>query len=372
MDRFERIARALSFEEPDKVPLWDLLNIPRPLLDTLTGKASSKLRATLEEVEDDITFPDVDAYCALGWDMITVGGGRPKGYKPKVLENGVFVDEMGGRWKIIEKGGWPYPHLVGGTIETPEDFENFEFPDPYAEGRMEPLRKMMKAAKERIPLVWLSTAVWQPLFTMMGIEGALRNLYMNPSFVHKAARKWINFNIEMAKMALDEGVIGVAVGDDWCYKKGPMMNIGHFKEFIYPYFKEYVDVVRRRGGWFMKHTDGWVIPLIDLIIEAGVDALNPLEPEAGMELGFMKKKYGDKLCLAGNVRCGATLDAGTVEQTKTETLECIRKGGPGGGYILTTSNSIHLWSKPENVKAMFETSKKYGWYPIKGIKPHTG
>lgn len=181
MDRFERVTRALSLEEPDKVPLWDLLNIPQPLLDILIDRSISQRRVGNVKEAVSSMIPDVDIYCALGWDIITAPWGNPKGYTLKILKDGSFVDEMGGRWKVIKKGGWPYPHLVGGTVETPEDFKNFEYPDPYVEGRMEPLKKIMKAAKNKIPVVWLSTAVWQPLFTMRGITQILRDLYMNPS-----------------------------------------------------------------------------------------------------------------------------------------------------------------------------------------------
>lgn len=78
----------------------------------------------------------------------------------------------------------------------------------------------------------------------------------------------------------------------------------------------------------------------------------------------MKAKYGDRLCLVGNVNCGATLSWGTIEEVRQEVKDCIRKAGLGGAYICTSSNSIHSGVKPENYVAMVEAIREFGKYPL--------
>lgn len=112
----------------------------------------------------------------------------------------------------------------------------------------------------------------------------------------------------------------------------------------------------------IKHTDGYIMPIMDMIIEAGFDCIDPIDPIAGMSLQKVKSEYGKKICIKGNVDCSKTLSFKSVNETIEETKKCLEIGMPGGGYILSSSNSIHSAVKPENYKAMLETLQKYGIY----------
>jgi len=87
---------------------------------------------------------------------------------------------------------------------------------------------------------------------------------------------------------------------------------------------------------------------------------------AGMDIGDAKAKFGDKVCLMGNVCCAFSLVTGTVEEVRQETKEVIRKAGKGGGLICMSSNSIHSGVKPENYVAMIKAIREYGKYPLEG------
>jgi uroporphyrinogen decarboxylase len=83
-----------------------------------------------------------------------------------------------------------------------------------------------------------------------------------------------------------------------------------------------------------------------------------------MDIGEVKQKYGNRLCLMGNVNCATTLIHGTVEEVSQETREVIRKAGMGGGLIIASSNTIHSAVKPENYLEMVRTTREYGKYPL--------
>ena len=78
----------------------------------------------------------------------------------------------------------------------------------------------------------------------------------------------------------------------------------------------------------------------------------------------MKEKYGDRISLLGNIDCGSTLSEVPVSQEVAEVKEAIRPAGPGGGYMLMSSNSIHSSVRPENYRAMVETTREFGRYPL--------
>jgi uroporphyrinogen-III decarboxylase len=92
-----------------------------------------------------------------------------------------------------------------------------------------------------------------------------------------------------------------------------------------------------------------------------MNGLANIEPNA-MDIGELKKKYGQRLCLMGNIDLHYTLTQGSPEETAAEVKQRIQEIGPGGGYILASSNGLTAYCKPENVLAMNEALLKYGYY----------
>jgi uroporphyrinogen decarboxylase len=101
-----------------------------------------------------------------------------------------------------------------------------------------------------------------------------------------------------------------------------------------------------------------------MVVDSGIDCLDPIDPVAGMDIGAVKAKYGHRIAIKGNVNCAQTLTFGSIADVIAETKEAIRKAAPGGGYILSSGNSIHSAVKPENYLAMLHTLRMYGGYPL--------
>jgi uroporphyrinogen decarboxylase len=99
-----------------------------------------------------------------------------------------------------------------------------------------------------------------------------------------------------------------------------------------------------------------------MIIDSGIDCLDPIDPQAGMDLGEVKAKYGQRVALKGNVDCAELLTHGTPEEVARASKDTLRIGMPGGGYIFSSSNSIHSGVKPENYAAMLQTWREYRQY----------
>ena len=144
----------------------------------------------------------------------------------------------------------------------------------------------------------------------------------------------------------------------------PLFNPRLFKEIFLPDFKRLVDGVKASGAYYIKHTDGNVWELIPYFIEAGIDCLDPIEKPANMDMRKVKKEYGAYIVLKGNIDCRHTLTQGTVEDVRAEVRQCIAEASPGGGHIISSSNSIHSGVNPENYTVMLESIREYGKYPI--------
>jgi len=144
-----------------------------------------------------------------------------------------------------------------------------------------------------------------------------------------------------------------------------MVALKHQSRFIFPALKEIVDYCHRRKTPCLKHTDGNIWALMDMIVETGFDGIHPIDPVAGMDIGEAKQKYGKKICIMGNVDCGNLLSWGSKEEVRATVKDCIRKAGKGGGYICMSGNSIHGAVSPANYAEMIRAIKEYGKYPLK-------
>lgn len=106
------------------------------------------------------------------------------------------------------------------------------------------------------------------------------------------------------------GLDGFALCSDYCFNKGPFLSPQQFSEFVAPYLAELIRRYRELGFYVIKHTDGNIMPILDQLVEANPHALHSLDPQAGVDIVEVKRRYGDQLCLIGNVNCGL-LDSGS-------------------------------------------------------------
>ena len=137
-------------------------------------------------------------------------------------------------------------------------------------------------------------------------------------------------------------------------------------ELIGPKFKQVIQGYKDLGYLCIKHCDGNIDVVIDFWIDCGIDCLDPIDPGAGYTMGDMKAKYGKQVCLKGNIDCTGALCDGTPEQVEEEVRQCLVEAGPGGGLILSSSNTIHRGVAPENYQAMLAALRQYGVYPQLG------
>ena len=98
----------------------------------------------------------------------------------------------------------------------------------------------------------------------------------------------------------------------------------------------------------VRHSDGNLWAILDTLIASGYDGLNPLEPQAGMDLKKVKDTCSGQICLLGNIDCMHLLPEGTPAQVDAAVRQAMDSAAAGGGYILCSSNSLHPGVNPEN------------------------
>ncbi len=115
------------------------------------------------------------------------------------------------------------------------------------------------------------------------------------------------------------------------------------------------------GYYTIKHTEGDIMPILDQLVQANPHALHSLDPQAGVDIAEVKRLYGDKVCLIGNVNCGA-LDTGTNQDVIASARYALHHGMPGGGYIFSTSNCVYTGMRLERYELMLEVWRREGNY----------
>jgi uroporphyrinogen decarboxylase len=265
---------------------------------------------------------------------------------------------------VVERGEEQHSTVVEAVIGTLDDFKNYRAPDPRGPRRWDSLKSLVDRYKGQYAIgVHLNDVLSIPR-NLMGFEELMMAFAEEPELVSGLVGMSVDLNIELAAEAARHGADFVFTGDDFSSADGPFMSPDTFRELMYPGFKRVIAGFREHGMPVIKHTDGNIMPLIDMIMDAEINCLDPIDRLGGMDLEYMKKTYGDKVALKGNVNCATTLVDGTVEEVVRETLEVIRAGAEGGGFILSSSNSIHSSVNPANYLAMLSTIKAYGEYPI--------
>ena len=184
----------------------------------------------------------------------------------------------------------------------------------------------------------------------------------DPDGLKREAQAMVDAAIRRAETyARHGGLDGFALCADYCFNTGPFLSPRHFGELITPYLARLTAAYRDLGFYVIKHTDGNIMPIIDQLVSTRPHALHSLDPQGHVDIAEVKRRYGDQLCLIGNVNC-AMLDTGTEEQVVETVRYALRTGMPGGGYIFSTSNCIYTGMRLARYELMLDVWRREGVY----------
>lgn len=340
----ERILKVLNLEEPDRVPHFDAVD-PKVMNAILPGASN----------EDFVEHMDIDAIGNMdklhSWSYETVDADKK-----------IVRDQWGALMQLTSE---MLGHPIEPVFKSEKDLEGYKAPDPDEEWRYDYLKQILKRFKGERAIYAHATDVFNIASDfLLGPEPYYEAMIKNPDLIDRVNDIVLKYNLRYLKNCLELGVDCLFITGDFAMTKGPFVSPEHTARFLTSALKKQVELGHSMNVPVLKHTDGNIWMIFDLLVETGINGIHPIDPIAGMDLGEVKAKYGDKVCLAGNVNCGPTLSWGTTEEVRQEVKDCIRKAGYGGGYICGSSNSVHSGVKPENYVAMVEAIREFGKYPL--------
>lgn len=147
------------------------------------------------------------------------------------------------------------------------------------------------------------------------------------------------------------------------YSGLPIINVGLFRQWDLPVLRAVSAVCRERGAVLHLHQHGQILPLLEDLIAAGVGLVCPLLPPPQgdiADLGVVKRRFGNRIALKGNVDPFTVLRHGSPADVEKAVAHCIRDAAPGGGYVLGTADSTLVDTPFENIRAFVKAGRKYG------------
>lgn len=370
----ERIIAAIRHEEPDRVPTgenavdYELVEriLARPTLYNARWKELHALwNGRRADIVSDYGTTLVDLVHALEWDYVRVPV-VPKDipYTPPVMTGShSWLDEQGNEIQYFPDSG-NITSRVESDAMTIDDLPDPDEPFVVDPSELEAVHHVVAELGETHFIIGRSPVDGTfPFQETIGMENLLVRMVTEPGFVRRAIDVYVNRSIAYIEAMLDAGCDAIMTTDDYSDNRSPIMGPARFQEFMLPGLIRQSKAIHAKGGYFIKHTDGNVWSILDMLVEAGIDGWHGIQPSIGMDLKVLKERYGDRLCFFGGVNC-ETLVAGTSGETETEVRYAIEHAAAGGGLVITCGNVLQPGTKYETYMAGRKATRHWGRYPI--------
>ncbi len=375
MDRRERYKKITSFQEADRVPVdmgSHVASIHRSSYEALKEYLNDPDLVNQDKILDRMVqnvVPDEKLLQRYNVDFRWIA---PHWIDVVDVSDDIYRDMWGIEWQYMLDAYSVYSSPLS-EAKTIADIENHTWPDPYDPKLVTGLKERAKWLFENTDYVLVGDSIKGGILTkalqVRGYEQMFADLANNIEVAEALMDKlldlykgfWSNF-----LDAVGPYVQTVYFTDDIGGQSSMMISPDTFRQLVKPRLGSLIDHIKSCADVkFMYHTDGTVTPVIEDIIEMGVDILNPIQTSAlGMDTAVLKELYHGRLCFHGAIDVQQMLPFSTPDEVRYDVAKRIYDLGRGGGYILAPCHNIGSDVPPENTEAMYEAAHEYGRYPI--------
>ena len=412
----ERVLRAISHEEPDRVPIdlggmgsTNIMSIAYNRLKTHLGVSGGTTRMYdwgqqlcepeswfLERFHIDViaanrslsptTDPDLTREFEEKFGGVWRPWTLPDGSSCEVSESFQPESDGDGGWQLRnERGVWaimPKGTLYFGSGPANHELDEISSVEELGDWRpglatAEGYRSTAERAKwlhdntDYAVMCGFGGGALEPSQGLRGWGQFMEDLAADPELAHAIIGRLTESHVHNVKLFME--VVGpyidiVQMGDDLGTQAGPQMSPRMYDEFIHPAHEAVYRAAKKAGPdtAIFHHSCGGIKPLMPSLVKEGVEILNPVQTNAAtMDPQTLKDEFGDKLTFwGGGVEVAGALTDGTPEQVRQQVRERIRIFAPGGGFVFNQVHNVQANVPPENIVAMLEAAYEFGTYPI--------
>jgi uroporphyrinogen decarboxylase len=349
MNSRERVLAAINRQPVDRIPtdIW------------ATAEVWAKMRRHFGEETDISALLHIDGFASLGPEY--VGPTLPQ------LPEDESVDFWGLRRRRIPHEGGAYNEIYFHPLaaaETMDDLNAYAWPST----AWFDYSRMRAKAQELHETKAVQCGYMAPFFfhnLLRGLEQSLMDPLLEPEFTHLLVGRISDFFYDHHRRMFEacEGLIDVAqVTDDLGSQTGPLISMDIYQEFYAQDHQRFIDLCREFGIKVFHHDDGSCRAFLPLLIEMGIDILNPVQWTCpGMDMAELKAEFGGRICFHGAVDNQRILPFGTPEEVRAEVRHCIDAlASDGTGYILAPCHNLQVNTPVENIIALYDEAWTYG------------
>ncbi len=342
----ERVLTALARKEPDRVPYMYGL-VDTELQEEIVGHELPEYRFDLTIDPGVVAKPGEDVEFRIHYPV------HPD--TARKLE----LDAVGIRFPsplfCISRYGRGGHGIERGLLTSWEAVKAARMPDPDNEAVLRQAKQFIDRFQGEFAVFASIRLGASSLLMSMGYDGFSYALYDDPDLVYAAVELYTDWVTRLAVNLRELGFDFMWAYDDIASNKGPIFSVPVWNDVFMPRLKKVAEQIE--CPW-IYHSDGNLLPILDAMLPLGMSGIHPLEPGV-MDLDVVKARYGKRLCMIGNIDIDYTLSKGTVEEVEQSVKERIEQLAPGGGYIVSDSNSVPYFCKAENILAMSAAVRKY-------------
>jgi len=361
MNSKERVLTAVNHKEPDRIPR----------LASFTPEFANKLRKHFG-IEDDLFNPhggaEHDLELKLGNDMLLTAQGFANSYYKSLEED--YTCEWGIGWKIVEYGTkkkvGKYTEISKHPLTNDKAIDTYVPPDPKDESRYEPSKKLIEEyGKEYAIMGVIVCTIFETAIALRGMDKIMMDFFTDEDLANRILDIGFNYHLYAGKRLAELGVDIIWTGDDMGGQNGMLISPKLWRKYFKPRMAKLYSELKSINPdiKIAYHSDGNIYPIIDELIEIGLDILNPIQP-GSMDPYYLKKRYDKNLSLWGTVDIQETLPFGSVKDVEGEVKERIDRLAPGVGFIISPTHHVQIDTSLENFFAFWNAAGKYGKYPI--------
>ena len=353
MNSKERVLAAAALELPDRLPM-DFHGNPG-VLERLAGDLGAHThRELLERLHSDIV------------DLRGTVDPVYRGPVPFSRQLSPAVRESFWGWRQeTSQTDWgteeTYVDFPLASATTVEDLERHRWPDPdwfdfegFGE-RLDPWKDFAVMAT--------GVSVWQHPSFLRGMENLLVDFVAEPEMADFILDRFTDFYIGFFDRMLTAAGGRIDIlrqADDLGTQRALLFSPGMFRRYIKPRIARFADLAHSHGARFMFHSCGAILPLIEDLIEVGVDILDPLQALAeGMDPAVLKQSFGSRICLHGGIDTQYLLPKGNPDEVRNEVRRRADILGEGGGYIMAPCHVLQPDVPTANILAAGEAGMEF-------------
>lgn len=346
MTRRERILAAIEFTGPDRCPIHHYV-FPGAI-----WRHGQRLLDLADKYPDDFGNAGVR------------GNVRPPLEEREGIEDVVeWQDAWGTVWRRLR--GYTSGEVLRPAIPDWDAWRAYEFPSLPDEGHFE---EFAARVRERHPEEFVMASgggFFQHMQHLRGPDNYFMDLAEDNEGVHELADRMVEYNLYSIERYVKAGVDCICFGDDWGAQDRLLIHPEAWRRFFKPRYARMFEVPRDAGVHVWFHTDGWILEIIEDLIEIGVTVLNPQHPCMGT--WRVAEIAGGRVCIRTDIDRQWVIPYGTPEQVVDAVKEAIEAfGNFNGGVILhgEVGQDVPL----ENIEAMYSAFYEYGRYPLDWLR----